>query len=80
MKDELSKDVVSLLSNVVTEMKFALLYWGLPLDFDNSPSKEILGIKYHRTMEMTLNEMAVSMIDNDVIPLKGKPKAKPAGA
>ena len=43
-------------------------YWGQDMEFDNTRSKEILGLEYARPLSETLVAMANSMINFGILP------------
>jgi hypothetical protein len=50
-----------------SEAGAAIRVWGIEKEFDNTPSQELLGVKY-RPLEDTLKDMVVALIETEYIP------------
>jgi len=58
----------------LSEQAQTIKVWGVNTEFDNTQSKEVLGVTYPIKIEKTLKDMVMSMIE--IVVLKNKIKAK----
>lgn len=56
----------------MAELASMMKTWGIDSNFENTQSREILGIDYSISMETTIKEMVESMMDTGVIEDKRK--------
>jgi hypothetical protein len=56
-----------------SDLAVMMRFWDVATRFDNTPSKEILGIEYKST-KMTLTEMVYSMFESGALEDKRKPR------